>query len=190
MSNTFKLFYRKFPYKLSFLRKVNQDYNLFKYIENVTKGNIKIRTEAFVNVFSDDLNLVNDLANKFNEHLVYKHIPDANTANYIASNEKTEIKKKLTHGCRYKVILSSKYLPKSDNLFKLKKLIDKNPSSFHIPFCLERYLDEKIRYLYGSPYFHVKDEKYLMLVRLILDKEIKEVITIITYDELNERNTQ
>jgi hypothetical protein len=42
----------------------------------------------------------------------------------------------------------------------------------------------KYRYFYGTPYFYVKESKYLTLAQLTLPTPIKEVVTMITPEEV------
>jgi len=49
---------------------------------------------------------------------------------------------------------------------------------------LEDFMIGKYRYFYGTPYFYVKESKYLTLAQLTLPTPIKEIVTMITPSEV------
>jgi hypothetical protein len=75
--------------------------------------------------------------------------------------------------------------PKNDTNFDgFLALVKKHPEQFVITGLLEDFMIGKYRYFYGTPYFYVKESKYLTLAQLTLPTPIKEVVTMITPEEV------
>jgi len=105
---------------------------------------------------------------------------------YMKTNRRVEVKKQLTHGCRYKVALQgsvSKLSP--DGKKNFINLVNRNRDEFHISDNLLADFSRSYRHFWGN-YFYVRDSKYLLMAQMILQPVVKEVVKIVTHDEVNQ----
>lgn len=190
--NTLRLFYNKYPYKISI--SLPRDRNLYEnetYIK-VSKlkeeyPQIKMRREWHtVSVFSFDSETHNSIKENFIKNIIEVHEPDETQLKYLTSNNRIEIRNKLTHGCRYRIKLGK--LDKNMNFDRFLKLVEKHPDEFVIPGYLNEFFLKNHRYFYGTPYFFIKSEKFLTMAQLVYPGPIKETVTIMTPEEIEESN--
>mgnify|MGYP003339610165 CR=1 FL=1 len=102
----------------------------------------------------------------------------------MENNTRTVVKKNLTHGCRYKVVLTGSLQKINSDVRKnFVKLVKRNKDEFHISDDALESFKREHRYFWGN-YFYVKDGKYLLMAQMMLQPIIKEVVKIVTYDEV------
>lgn len=103
---------------------------------------------------------------------------------YMKTNRRVEIKKQLTHGCRYKVALQGSISKLSvDGKKNFLNLVKRNPNEFHITDHLLADFSRQYRHFWGN-YFYVKDGKYLLMAQMILQPVVKEIVKIVTHEEV------
>jgi hypothetical protein len=105
---------------------------------------------------------------------------------FMKTNRRVEVKKHLTHGCRYKVALQgsiSKLSP--DGKKNFVNLVKRNLDEFHISEDMLDSFKREYRHFWGN-YFYVRDSKFLLMAQMILQPIIKEVVKIVTHDEIQQ----
>lgn len=103
---------------------------------------------------------------------------------YMESNRRVEVKKQLTHGCRYKIGLQGPISKlSSDGKKNFINLVNRNRDEFHISDNLLNDFRRDYRHFWGN-YFYVKDGKYLLMAQMILQPVVKEIVKIVTHDEV------
>lgn len=186
-SKTLRLFYGEYPFKvvLDLPRNYVLDESMNIRLEDFKEKypGVKIRREYnTASLFFKDAAMIENVKEEFPKNVSEIFEPDAEQLDYLLTNNRTEIRKKLTHGCRYRVRLTK---PKKDTNFDgFLALVKKHPEQFVITGLLEDFMMGKYRYFYGTPYFYVKESKYLTLAQLTLPTPIKEVVTMITPEEV------
>jgi hypothetical protein len=104
----------------------------------------------------------------------------------MMTNKKTEVRYTLTHGCRYKVFIKACH---DDTLMARENFINfvkKNPKEFHISQRVEHKLLSPKPYIYGSCYFFVSNDRYLLITQMMLQPIIKDTVKIITTNDINQ----
>lgn len=188
---TLRLFYNKYPYKISLSLPRNRDLidrSHLKFLDIKEKyPQVKMRREWHtVSLFSLDSETHNLIKQEFDKEIIELYEPDETQLQYLTSNTRTEIRKKLTHGCRYRIKLGK--LDRNMNFDNFLKLVDKHPEEFVIPGCLNDFFQKNHRFFYGTPYFFIKSEKFLTMAQLVYPGPIKETVTIMTPEEVEENS--
>jgi len=186
-SKTLRLFYGEYPFKIvlelprNYVIDESMSLRLMDFKEKYPE--VKMRREyTSASLFFKDSAMIENIKIEFPKNIIEIFEPDAEQLDYLLTNNRTEIRKKLTHGCRYRVRLTK---PKKDTNFDgFMALVRKNPEQFVITGLLEDFMTGKFKYFYGTPYFYVKESKFLTLAQLTLPTPIKEVVTMITHDEV------
>lgn len=107
----------------------------------------------------------------------------------LLSNERIMIKKKLVHDCRYKIMLTNpRQGISAANKQAISSLLERSPEKFkHITPAFQRYLKDPDKRWFYQNYLYVENEQFLMMLRLVADPIIKEVIKMITEEELKQK---
>ena len=161
---------------------------LIKFFENFDRTTMRKRQECYsISLFFKDPSVVDDLERLAPGAITEFWKPASNEAlAFMENNTRTVVKKELTHGCRYKVILQgdvNKIGPEVRKNFV--KLIKRNRDNFHISEHSLDSFNHKYRHFWGN-YFYVKDSKHLLMAQMMMQPIIKEVVKIVTYDEVNQ----
>lgn len=194
-----KLFYRTFPFKavLFFPRLTkhlslssSEFLSLRQFLDEFPAIEKKTRIEGrCVSIFFKDKALLSMLTEKYGSAIEEFYEPEEGALDFFLSNQSVEVRKTLIHDCRYRVILKS-LGKKTKGLDGFVNLVGNHPSEFAIGDKLKDYLTGNRAWYFGAPYFYVKDSKYLMLTHLTLSSSIKEVIKIVTADEIKEKENE
>lgn len=188
--NSLRLYYGKYPYKVC-LDAYQNDTGLrvMRFKAAHKDKELKTRAEGYsISVFAKDEDFLNTILDEFKGRIRVVYRPDENALKSLTTGRKTEIRKKLTHGCRYRVHLVNNLNRLKMDFTPFLNTYNRNPTQFHISRNLLSYFKEDYRYWYGIPYFHVRDEKFLSLAQLVLGPAIKEIVTIITPSEVEEKS--
>jgi len=159
---------------------------LIKFFDKFEKGEMRKRLENYsLSLFFKDRSVVDTLELLAPGAIVELWEPASEEAlTFMESNTRTVVKKNLTHGCRYKVVLSGSVKKLSpDGRKNFMNLIKRNSSEFHITEDALDSFKRDYKYFYGH-YFYVRDGKYLLMAQMMLQPIIKEVVKIVTYDEV------
>ena len=164
--------------------------SLIQVFSKYDKTQLRRRSEGRgLSLFFKDKNILNEL------HCVSKKNPivaefwepvSEEALMFMETNRRVEVKKQLTHGCRYKVALQgsiSKLSP--DGKKNFVNLVKRNIDEFHISEDLLNSFKREYRHFWGN-YFYVKDGKFLLMAQMILQPIIKEVVKIVTHEEVNQ----
>ena len=162
---------------------------LIQLIDKLDKTQLRKRCEGrTLSLFFKDRSILDELNKISKEEVVvefWEPVSDEALL-YMESNRRVEVKKQLTHGCRYKIALQgsiSKLSP--DGKKNFVNLVKRNIDEFHISEDLLNSFRREYRHFWGN-YFYVKDSKFLLMAQMILQPIIKEVVKIVTYDEVNQ----
>jgi hypothetical protein len=160
----------------------NEVFDLRKILENYG-SEYKFRIENnSLSIFFDDLRLVDDLEKRFKDDIVslYEPLNEAVMKNLF--EERIIIRDNLIHDCRYKIKLKEN---------ALKKLTDSAKKSLVRMLDTDRFAntetvvnDIKHRKYIWSQYIYAKESKDLLMFQMVGHELIREVIKIVTYDEL------
>lgn len=178
----------------SVIHETNKVLTLFNYLAKFKDDELRSRHEYTVSIFFKDRKIVDELNQLFpNEGPLVDILwepNDTEVLDCLLTNQRIEVKKDLTHGCRYKVFLGNLNKSTQDTKEKFYNLTKNNPSQFHLTDSLTRSLTQHKHYQYywGSGYFYVKDSKFLLLTQMLLNPCIREVVKIVTYEEINQNN--
>jgi len=166
---------------------------LIELFAKFDKEDIRMRHEGHsLNVFFKDRSILDQLTKVDKNCVVEFWEPESEEAlEYLLTNQRTEVKKELTHGCRYKIILKG-------NVNKIGEqgrqnfinLCNRHPLEFKLTDAMKEGLKSKHRYYWGSSYFYVREGKFLLMAQMILQPIIKEVVKIVTYDEVKQEEAQ
>lgn len=168
----------------------NEVISLIQVFSKYDKTQLRRRSEGRgLSLFFKDKNILNELrcVSKKNPVVVefWEPVSDEALA-FMETNRRVEVKKQLTHGCRYKVALQgsvSKLSP--DGKKNFVNLVKRNIDEFHISEDLLNSFKREYRHFWGN-YFYVRDGKFLLMAQMILQPIIKEVVKIVTHDEINQ----
>ena len=168
------------------LKYPNETIELVKFFSKFDKESMRKRQECYnISLFFKDRSVVDDLEKIAPGAIQELWEPASDEAlAFLESNQRTVVKKELTHGCRYKVVLNGsvqKLTP--DGRKNFRNLVKRNKNEFHMSEDLNDSFKREYRYFYGH-YFYVKDGKYLLMAQMMLQPIIKEVVKIVTYDEV------
>lgn len=186
-SKTLRLFYGQYPFKvvLQFPRNTHLEEGSMFYLDQFKDKHPEVKTRReynSVSLFFKDAALIKQITDDFPKDIIEIFEPSGDELEYLLTNRRTEIRKKLTHGCRYRVKLGK--MGKDTNFDGFLNLVQKYPDQFVITGLLEEFMLKKYKYFYGTPYFYVKESKYLTLAQLTLPVQVREVITMITPEEV------
>lgn len=166
----------------------NEVIGLIKLFAKYDKTELRRRHEGRgVSVFFKDRAILDELSalSKRSEIVAEFWEPASDEAlEYMKTNRRVEVKKQLTHGCRYKVALQgsvSKLSP--DGKKNFVNLVKRNPDEFHITDHLLDDFKREYRHFWGN-YFYVRDGKYLLMAQMILQPVVKEIVKIVTHEEV------
>lgn len=168
----------------------NQVVTLMRYLSQFNKDNFRMRWEYSVSIFFKDRKIVdelNSLCPDMGPIVAILWEPDNDEVmDCLLTNQRIEVKKELTHGCRYKVYLGNLSKSTPDNKDKFHTLVENNPGYFEVPESMKKSLihHRTSRYYWGTGYFYVKDSKFLLLAQMLLNPIIKEVVKTVTYEEV------
>lgn len=168
----------------------NEVIGLIKVFAKYDKTQLRRRHEGRgVSVFFKDRAILDELValSKSSEIVAEFWEPVSDEAlDYMKTNRRVEVKKQLTHGCRYKVALQGPISKISaDGKKNFLNLVKRNPDEFHITDHLLEDFGRQYRHFWGN-YFYVKDGKYLLMAQMILQPVVKEIVKIVTYDEVQQ----
>lgn len=177
-------------YNKAVARNPNQVVTLMKYISQFNKEQLRFRWEFSVSIFFKDRKVIDELNNLCPDMGPIVDIfwePDnEEVMDCLLTNQRIEVKKELTHGCRYKVYIGNLSKTTPDVKDKLYNLVKKNSGHFEVPESMIKSftVHRNSKYYWGTGYFYVKDSKFLLLAQMILNQHIKEVVKTVTYDEV------
>ena len=159
---------------------------LVQFFDKFDRTTMRKRHECFnLSLFFKDRSVVDEIERLAPGAITELWEPASEEAlTFMESNTRTVVKKQLTHGCRYKVVLNGSVKKLSpDGRKNFMNLIKRNKDEFHITEDALDSFKREYRYFYGH-YFYVKDGKYLLMAQMMLQPIIKEVVKIVTYDEV------
>jgi hypothetical protein len=159
-SKGYRLFYGTYPYKItlsSYRDGLVKQFHDFK--KKNTQYEMKVRQEGYsISLFFKEKELMDKLKKEFSKKIVDITEPDEKTLEVLKSDSRIEVKNKLTHGCRYRVMLSSSKMNASTKDYTaFVNLIERNSSKYVVPRHLKGFIKGDYKYFYGTPYFYVKD---------------------------------
>ena len=156
----------------------------FLYSHN--KKEVSFRCEgSTLSIFFKDKNILNELLGEFKNHIRAFYEPEnALILEYLNENIRTEVKNQLTHGCRYKVNLKTLSKISSSNKENFMRIVNDHNDQFHMTDRTRHLFTGERRWYGEGSFFYVKDSKYLLMVQMIIQPAIKEVIKIVTPEEL------
>jgi hypothetical protein len=163
---------------------------LIEYFEKFNREDIRIRYEWTASIFFKDRKIIDEInALNLDSGSIIETLwepADEASLEFLLSNERVEIKKDLTHGCRYTVFLKNfdKFLP--DARLKFYNLAKTHPENIILTDSMKKGLKRPSPYYWGVQYFYVKDSKFLLMVQMILQPFIREVVKTMTYNEIEE----
>jgi hypothetical protein len=164
-------------------------YELSEFFSQYSKDEIQFRIEVQLSVFFKDMNILNDLLVKFPKIVETLWKPANDQAlDHMMDKVRVEIKPKLTHDCRYKIFLKGKMGNISnENRLSFIRLYKRNSDEFVLPKSTQNDFERPHNVLWGSPYFYVKDSKYLLMAQMLIQPLIKETVKMVTLEELSEK---
>jgi len=208
-----RLFYQKYPYKIVFKQfdwieaahrssqhdhlavrrtKSGAETKLAEKLENFIRANrekIKMRYELGLSIFFADRKILDDLVVLL-PHAIREFYEPKNEKALEAMMEdvKIEVRPKLTHDCRYKILLSYDFRKINPSFLSF---YETNQDRFHISDRLLEMFRQKDKYYWAdASYFYVKDSKVLLMTQMLLGPIIKKTIKIVTHSELEEKEIQ
>lgn len=159
---------------------------LVKYFSKFDKTTMRKRQECYnLSLFFKDRSIVDDIEKIAPGAIVELWEPASDEAlEYMKINRRVVVRKSLTHGCRYKVALQGSVNKISkDGKKNFVNLVKRNPNEFHITDHLLNDFKNDYRHFWGN-YFYVRDGKFLLMAQMILQPVVKEVVKIVTHDEV------
>ena len=172
----------------------NEVIGLIKLLDKYDRTELRRRHEGRgTSLFFKDIKILDELkALSKTEDVVseFWEPVNADALTYMESNRRVVVKKELTHGCRYKVVLNGSIGKLSpDGKKNFLNLVKRNAHEFHLSDDMSESFKRQYRHFYGH-YFYVKDGKFLLMAQMILQPIIKEVVKIVTYDEVKNESTE
>ena len=160
------------------------------WLDSYTKKDLRTRVEGYsLTLFFKDRKIVDELENRWPGIVEELYEPANNLAlDHMLSAVRTEVRPRLTHGCRYKIYLNGdiKNIPDS-----VRKRVDttfkKNPENYVVPTSVRRVFEGDARFFWGTTYFYARDSKFLLMIQMLIQPLIKETVTIVTNEELKEK---
>ena len=162
------------------------------FFRQYTNDDIRFRVEGRLTMFFKDIKILEDLQTQFPK-IVDEFWAPANkdVMEHMLSEVRVEVKETLTHGCRYKVYLRGRMANISDeNRKSFVRLYSRNENEFVVPRGTKHDFERPSWGFYGSPYFYVKDSKYLLMAQMLIQPLIKETVKMVTIEELNQKETE
>lgn len=163
--------------------------DLHDFFQKYPKDQMKFRHEGELTIFFKDINVLYELTKQF-PNIVNTFWKPANdqALDHMMENIRVEIKPRLTHDCRYKVFLGGKLSKISnENRMAFIRLYDRHPDEFVLPKSTRQDFEYPHAYIWGSPYFYVKDSKYLLMAQMLIQPIISQTVKMVTLDELTEK---
>jgi hypothetical protein len=166
---------------------------LYKFIES---GSVKTRYDYnSLSLFIDNKQLFDDMCRELSPLITSVSIPPSDKIlQELLNKNRIEIMNSLKYDCRYKVFLSNKgknILRKEvkENFLNLTK---RYKDQFVIPYSTLYYLEKEIPsyYYLNNCFFYVKDSKMLTLTQMMIQPVIKEVISMFTYEEIENKDSE
>ena len=177
-------------YNRAAMKYPNEVIHLIRIFNKYNRTELRRRSEGRgLSLFFKDKNILTELQNIKTDNSVVVEFwepqsPEALT--FLESNRRVEVKKQLTHGCRYRVALQGSINKISEDGRKnFVNLVKRNKNEFYMS---DRLLDDfkrNHRHFWGN-YFYVKDGKFLLMAQMILQPVVKEVVKIVTHDEIQQ----
>ncbi len=168
------------------LRYPKEIIELIKFFAKFDRTTMRKRQECYsLSLFFKDRSVVDHLEKIAPGAITELWEPVSEEAlTFMESNTRTVVKKQLTHGCRYKVVINGAVGKlTADTKKNFINLVKRNKDEFHMSDDLRDSFKRDYKYFYGH-YFYVKDGKYLLMAQMMLQPIIKEVVKIVTYDEV------
>lgn len=165
---------------------------LHDFLAQYSKDDIKYRVEGQLSMFFKDIKVLEDLQAKFPK-IVDEFWAPANkeVMEHMLSEVRVEVKETLTHDCRYKVYLRGRINNISDeNRKSFISLYNRHQDQFVVPRGTKNDFERPCYSFYGSPYFYVRDSKFLLMAQMLIQPVIKETVKMITIEELNQKETE
>ena len=164
---------------------------LLLLIENYPRGEIRKRAEwRTLSLFFKDKSILEILKRDFNKELIEFSQPASDDAlDFLLDNRKIEIKPTLPYDCRFKVILGyEKNAPQiaRDNFVKLSA---NHPDDIRVTARVSHLIQGNAAW-WSTPYIYVKDKKYLLIVQMMLQDNIRSITEIKTHNEINQKETK
>lgn len=173
-------------------KEVGKALALQQFFEQYNKEEIRFRVEGKLTIFFKDLEILKKLEAQFPQ-IVDEFWEPANEValEHMLSEVRVEVKKKLTHDCRYKVYLRGRMSNISaENRKSFVNLYKRHKGQFVIPCNVQNDFEKPSWGFYTLSYFYVKDSKYLLMAQMILQPVIKEIVKIVTIEELNQKEIE
>lgn len=185
---------RKFPdrsgrYESPLVRKYPKEVVAFiKFLKKYDKTQLRTRSEGYsLSLFFKDRSLYEELENISKNHRIVDEFwepASPESLDFMQTNRRVEVKNALTHGCRYKVVINGNWSNISnDGRNNFINLVDRHPTQFHISNAVKSTINRGW-YSYGGT-IYVKDSKFLLIVQMSIQSLIKEVVKIVTLEEVN-----
>lgn len=216
---TSRLFYKKFPYKArlkndshlkpdwitaahllskdqltNFTTLVNgsKSIDLKDFFNQYNRNDLRFRLEGSLTIFFKDKKILEEIEDKF-PNIVDEFWEPANeeAKEHMLSEVRVEVKKKLTHDCRYKVYLRGRITDISvENCKSFVSLYKRHKDHFVVPRSVRNDFEKPSWGFYSLSYFYVKDSKYLLMAQMMIQPVIKETVKMVTIEELNQKETE
>lgn len=159
---------------------------LRNFFDQYSKDDLKFRVEGQLSMFFKDKQILESLQAQFPK-IVDEFWEPANeeAMEHMLSEVRVEVKETLTHGCRYKVFLRGRMNNISnENRTSFVRLYSRNENEFVVPKGTKDDFERPSWGFGGSPYFYVKDSKYLLMAQMLIQPLIKETVKMVTIEEL------
>lgn len=175
----------------SVLRYQDKIGNLLSLLENYPKEEIRKRVEwKSLSLFFKDKTLLETLKNDFSKELIEFSQPASDDElDFLLDNRKIEIKPTLPYGCRFKVTLGYEKTAPQTARDNFVKLANSHPDDIRVTDRVLHLVQQNTAW-WSNPYIYVKDKKYLMIVQMMLQQNIRSITEIKTQNEINQREPE
>lgn len=169
-------------------RNPSQCRKIVRFVRGLDKNLGRVRVErSTMSIFLKDRLMLESVKKEFQHDIYAVYEPkDLDTLNILTSEKKIEIRKYLTYDCRYRVTLKGWDDKTFDVRSKFLDLVERHPDQFFVTKTTIIQLSKPKYGGWGSCYFYVKDEKFLLIAEMMIQPIIKDVFKMITEDELTE----
>lgn len=167
-------------------RNPKESRKIIQFVKSLDKEESKVRVEGrSMSIFLKDKALLEKIKKEFKDDIQAIYEPkDTSVLELLTSDKKIEIRKKLTHGCRYKVTLRSFDETTVSVRESFLNFAEKNPDQFCLTNLTKITLHRAKFSGWSTCYFYVKDEKFLLMAQMMIQPIIKCVYEIVTESEV------
>jgi hypothetical protein len=169
-------------------------YHLIEKVYELLKlPKIKTRTEySTLTFFVEDKNTFDKIKSELSPIVHHVFIPYNDLVlQELLNKNSIEIKAYLTHDCRYKIVLKSTRAEIKEEVRKnFLNLIERNRDKFVISYNAKYALENNKLYYLDNSLVYVRDSKFLMMAQMMIQPIIKEVVSMFTYDEISNKDTE